>query len=78
MYKTAESGNDLSKGYEYVADFRDVHICNHHFVRVDDKIQCTNCGVGYMDSPTDPFPIDELNEFFDNKQNQEYFRRNPT
>jgi hypothetical protein len=76
MFKVIESENSGDKYNEYLADSRDVHSCSHHFRRVGDRIECDKCGVGYFDSPTDPFPVDELNKFFDDRRNQEYFKRN--
>jgi hypothetical protein len=39
--------------------------CSHHFKRVSPyKVECTKCHVGFFDSPDSPFPISELNMYY--------------
>jgi hypothetical protein len=49
--------------------------CSHVFYRVSpNRVECKMCHAGYMDSPNSPFPIDELNEFYKEPKNQEYYK----
>lgn len=47
--------------------------CSHHFVRVAaNKVECKKCHAGFMDAGD--FPIKELNDFYSEKKNQDYFK----
>lgn len=80
MYQTTQSANKENPA-EYQADnlhIRDNHKCAHKFVREGRRIRCTLCNIGYVDSPLDPMPIDELNDFFQDPKNIEYFSNHNT
>lgn len=79
MYETIKSGHEKGEAQEYSATnivFKDVHTCNHHFEIMGNRVQCTKCGVGYFNDPHEPFPIDEINKFYEDPKNQAYFEKN--
>lgn len=53
---------DPKEFYEHSRS-EDVVMCNHYFTRVgSSRVMCSKCGLGFFDSPFDPFPIDEINK----------------
>ena len=45
---------------------QDPNYCNHDFTRLSvTRIICHKCGLGFFDTPFNPFPIDEINKQID-------------
>jgi hypothetical protein len=41
----------------------DPNLCDHNFTRLSiSRIVCKRCGLGFFDSPTNPFPVEEMNK----------------
>lgn len=41
----------------------DPQVCDHKFTRLSiTRILCKRCGLGFFDTPYDPFPVAEINE----------------
>lgn len=79
MYETLKSEHNGVEQDDFSATnlhFKDVHTCSHFFEKVGIRVQCTKCGIGYFDDPLEPFPIDEINKFYKDPKNQEYFKNN--
>lgn len=37
--------------------------CEHFFLRLSNtRVICKSCGVGFYDTPINPFPVDEINK----------------
>jgi hypothetical protein len=73
-FQTSKSKDDLDETM-YLADdlVREDRGCNHFFVRVaSNRVECKKCHAGFMDAGD--FPIDELNDFYKNKKNTDYFK----
>lgn len=52
--------------FEYtVTTLHEKEGCKHNFERRGaTKLECTKCGVGLIDSPDRPFPIEEINKHY--------------
>jgi hypothetical protein len=49
--------------------------CAHHFVRVSPtRVECKACKIGYIDDPSSEFPIDQLNEYYQQEQNRTFYK----
>ena len=72
-YPTGQSTDSLD-ALEYTADeLKDDKQCAHHFKRVSPyRVECSKCHAGYMDSPDSPFPVEELNSYYQIPEVQEY------
>lgn len=63
--KPTENHNDSKEYKEFYqnSNSQDVNTCEHFFIRLSPtRCQCKKCGLGFFDSPFDPFPIDEINK----------------
>lgn len=73
-FQTSKSKDDLD---EIIFDsdnlVMDDKRCSHRFIRVAaNRVECIKCHIGFMDAGD--FPIGELNDFYSDKKNQDYFK----
>lgn len=68
-----EEEGEPKKTVYTAGEFSNDNKCAHKFKRVSPyQIQCVKCHVGFYDSPDSPFPVDELNEYFQIPEVQKY------
>jgi hypothetical protein len=73
-YQATKSKDDFEEDiYESDNLVLDDKRCSHFFYRVAaNRVECKKCGIGFMDAGD--FPIQELNDFYSDKKNQDYFK----
>lgn len=54
--------SDIIEFYETTTKI-DPQVCDHKFTRLSiTRILCKRCGLGFFDTPFDPFPVHEINQ----------------
>lgn len=73
-FQTSKSKDDYDESIYTSSDLtNEDRKCNHHFIRkASNRVECTKCHAGFIDAGD--FPIDELNDFYSEKKNQDYFK----
>lgn len=76
MNNNEKDSKDPKEFYEN-SNPEEVSLCNHHFERVGtSRVMCSKCGLGFFDSPFDPFPIDEINKQIESEVNSNRYYKN--
>jgi hypothetical protein len=72
-YQTTTSP-DEPESIVYVAkEFGNDQKCAHHFKRVNPyRVECQKCHCGWQDSPDSPFPIEDLNMYYELDRVKQY------
>jgi hypothetical protein len=77
--KPIENQTDTKEIKEFYqnSNAQEVNTCEHFFLRLSlSRVQCKKCGLGFFDSPFDPFPVDEINkDTINERARQNYHKR---